>query len=150
MVVEFVALFGPRAMSDFGWRCAPKRTSADGSGFMGSRLVPLGDIDVIAARHAGVKLARTADLLVRVLDHLAPLADPADGAGDREQHGEHRGREAHRLQRDARIEVDIRIKLAVDEIGIAERDLFQFKCYLQHRIVAMAGLPEPGATNLLP
>src|SRR6266568_7916092 len=88
-------------------------------------LLALGDIDVVAARDAGIELARAADLLLRVLDHLAPLADPADGAGDREQHGEHRGREAHRLQRDARIEVDVRIELAIDEILIAERDLFQ-------------------------
>src|SRR4051795_12079584 len=88
-------------------------------------LLPLGDIDVIAAGDAGIKLARTADLLLRVLDHLAPLADPADGAGDREQYGEHRGREAHRLERDARIEIDVRVELAVDEVGIAERDLFQ-------------------------
>src|SRR5258708_35160761 len=46
------------------------------------RLLPLGDIDVIAAGDAGVELARAADLLLRILDHLAPLADPADGAGD--------------------------------------------------------------------
>ena len=89
------------------------------SGFrrqMLERLLALGDIDVVAARDAGIELARAADLLLRILDHLAPLADPADGAGDREQHGEHRGREAHRLQRDARIEIDVRVELAVDEI----------------------------------
>jgi hypothetical protein len=68
----------------------------------GFLLLPaLGDIDIVAMRLAGVELPRTADLLMRVLDHLAPLADPADGAGDRKQHGEHRGRETHRLQRDA-------------------------------------------------
>ena len=66
------------------------------------------DRHVVARGRAGVELARAADLLARVLDHLLPLRDPADGAGDREQHGEHRGREAHRLQRDARIEVDVR------------------------------------------
>src|SRR5258708_6305745 len=66
------------------------------------RLLPLVERHVIAAADAGVELARTADLLLRILDHLAPLADPADGAGDGEQHGEHRGRETHRLQRDAR------------------------------------------------
>src|ERR1700716_4343425 len=83
-------------------------------------LLPLVDLDVIAAGDAGVELARTADLLLRILDHLAPLADPADGAGDREQHGEHRDRETHRLQRDARIEIDVRIELALDEIGVVE------------------------------
>ena len=106
-------------------------------------------VDVIAAADAGVKLARAADLLLRVLDHLAPLADPADGAGDREQHGEHRGREAHRLQRDARIEVDVRVELAVDEILVAERDLLQLQRDLQHRIVAMAGLLQDRVTHLL-
>src|SRR5713226_2240324 len=65
--------------------------------FKASNLLALVDIDVIAMRDAGVKLARAADLLMRILDHLAPLADPADGAGDREQHGKHRGGEAHRL-----------------------------------------------------
>src|SRR6202043_915852 len=32
-----LALFGPRAMSDLSPECAPKRTSADRSEFMGSR-----------------------------------------------------------------------------------------------------------------
>src|ERR1700676_2288884 len=81
-------------------------------------LLALVDLDVIATRRAGIELARAADLLVRILDHLAPLADPADGARDREQNGEHRGRETHRLQRDPRIEVYIRIELAFDEIFV--------------------------------
>src|SRR4029078_11896786 len=106
------------------------------------RLLPVAHVDVVAARNTGVELARTADLLLRVLDHLAPLADPADGAGDCEQHGEHRGWEHHRLQRDARIEVDVRIELTVDEVLVGERDLFQLKCYLQHRVIAMAGLRQ--------
>ena len=63
---------------------------------------------VARERRARIELARTADLLARILDHLLPLRDPADRAGDREQHREHRGREAHRLERDARIEVDVR------------------------------------------
>ena len=32
-----LALFGPRAMSDLSPECAPKRTSANASEFMGSR-----------------------------------------------------------------------------------------------------------------
>ena len=60
-------------------------------------LFPPRDRHVVAPRRAGIELARPADLLVRILDHLLPLRDPADRAGDREQHGEHGGREAHRL-----------------------------------------------------
>jgi hypothetical protein len=52
---------------------------------------------IFATRRAGIELARAADLLARILDHLFPLRDPADRARDREQHGEHRGGEAHRL-----------------------------------------------------
>src|SRR5215213_9588268 len=62
---------------------------------------PLGDGEVVALGGSGVELARAADLLRRILDHLLPLRDPADRAGDREQHREHVGWEAHRLQGDA-------------------------------------------------
>jgi hypothetical protein len=71
--------------------------SSEGAERLCARLLALFDIDVVAAGDAGIELPRPADLLLRVLDHLAPLADPADGARDRKQHGEHRGREAHRL-----------------------------------------------------
>src|SRR5215218_10255506 len=72
---------------------------------------PLGERQIIPPRRPGVELARAADLLRRVLDHLLPLRDPADRAGEREQHREHRRREAHRLQGDAGIEIDIWIEL---------------------------------------
>src|SRR6186713_1048755 len=98
-------------------KTAPSRDGAVAKALRPFLLAVL-DRDIVAAGDAGVELARTADLLLRIFDHLAPLADPADGAGDREQHGEHRGREAHRLQRDARIEVDVGVQLAVDEVGI--------------------------------
>src|SRR5215471_10074718 len=61
------------------------------------RFLPLRDGHVIALGVSGVELTRAADLLLRVLDHFLPLRDPADGAGDREQNGEHCGREAERL-----------------------------------------------------
>src|SRR2546423_15723288 len=100
-------------------------------------LLAVGDIEVVAARYPGIELARTSDLLVRVFDHFAPLADPAYGARDRKQDGKHRGWEAHGLQGDARVEVDVRIQFAIDEITIAERDLLQLHRHLQHRIVAV-------------
>src|SRR4051794_18806089 len=82
---------------------------------------PLAHWHVVAAGGAGVELARAADLLRRVLDHLLPLGDPADGPGDREKHGEHRSREAERPQDDSRIKIDIGIELALYEIFIVER-----------------------------
>src|SRR5215469_9899447 len=83
-------------------------------------LFPLRHRQIFALRRTGIELARTAELLVRILDHFLPLRDPADGAGEREQHREHRGREAHRAQRDAGIEVDVRIELLLDEIIVVQ------------------------------
>src|SRR3546814_15293316 len=71
---------------------------------------------VVALGVAVIELARPADALLGILDHLAPLGDPADGARDGEEHGEHRGRDAHRLQDDAGIEVDVGEQLLLDEI----------------------------------
>jgi hypothetical protein len=72
----------------------------------------------IALRGACIKLTRTADLLMRVLDHFLPLCNPANCAGYGKQHGEHRGRETECLEGDTRIEIDIRVQFLFDEIFI--------------------------------
>ena len=72
---------------------------------------------------------------MRILDHFFPLRDPADGARNREQYGEHRGREAHRLQRDARIEIDVGIELLFDEILVVQGNLFELHGDVEQRIV---------------
>src|ERR1700691_11731 len=160
MLASFPASMLNQKPSDLGipnrFKLDPSRSSASkeqspGSGLwpcssLKIRLFALVDLDVIAVRRAGIELARTADLLLRIFDHLAPLADPADGAGDRKQHGEHRGGEAHRLQGDARIEIYIRIELPLDEVVVVQRDLFQLQRHFQHRIIAMAGLRQHGVT----
>src|SRR5690606_29189304 len=71
----------------------------------GRASAPVLDRHEVALGRTGVELTGTADLLGRIADHLLPLGDPADRAGQREQHREHRGREAHRRQGNARIEV---------------------------------------------
>ena len=77
------------------------------------------DRDVRPLSCAGIELARPADALYRVLNHLLPLRDPTRSAGDGKQRGEHLGREAERIERYPRVEVDIRIKLLLDEIVVA-------------------------------
>ena len=84
-----------------------------------------------------------------ILDHLVPLRDPADGARDREEHGEHRRREAQRLQRDARIEVDVRIELLLDEILVGQRDPLQLQRDVEQRVVVDAELAEHLVAGLL-
>src|SRR5215472_1071404 len=100
------------------------------------------DRHVVATRSAGIELARAPDLLVWVLDHLLPLRDPADGAGEREQHGEHGGRETHRLERDPRIEIDIGIELLRDEIIVVQSDALELQRDLEQWIVLEAEFVE--------
>src|ERR1700754_2784761 len=68
----------------------------------------LADLDVVALRRAGVQLARAADLHRRVRDHLR----------------EHRLRNADGAVDDARIEIHVRVQLALDEVLVLQRDLF--------------------------
>src|SRR5262245_66104266 len=75
-----------------------------------SPLLPPRDGHIVALRGTGVELARAPDLLVRVFDHFLPLRNPADRAGNREQHGEHRGRKTHSHERDARMKVEAEVK----------------------------------------
>src|SRR5687768_7963433 len=72
-----------------------------------------------------VQLARPPDLVLRVGDHLLPLRDPAHRAGEREDAGEHRHRDAQRALHDAGVEVDVRIQLAADEVIVLQRDLLE-------------------------
>ena len=73
------------------------------------------------------------DFLLRVGDHLFPLRQPAGRPGYREQDGEHLGLEAHGLIDDSRIEIDVGIELALNEIFIFERDLLQLQGDVQLR-----------------
>src|SRR6516225_6238242 len=86
---------------------------------------------------ASIKLARPADALRGIVDHLLPMRNPARSAGDRVEHGEYLGREAECLQRDRRIEVEIRRKPLLDEVIIGKRDALELKRHLKYWVVAM-------------
>src|SRR5512139_14674 len=96
----------------------------------------------VAPRRTGVELARTADLVRGIGQHLVPLRDPAGGARHREQRGEHAGGDAHRAEDDAGIEVDVGVELALDEVVVLQRDAFELERDLELRIVAQVELVE--------
>ena len=92
---------GPRARIV---RAMPNTPALVAAGISGLYAMPAVTADqrkaadrILAAVGADIELARTADLLLRILDHLLPLRDPADGARHGEQHGEHVRGNAHRL-----------------------------------------------------
>src|SRR5690242_9394511 len=69
---------GARSLSHVHWTCSRANACRSLSlPLRHRRIGPLG--------RAGIDLARAADLLVRVFQHLLPLRDPAHGAGQREQ-----------------------------------------------------------------
>src|SRR5262252_3585392 len=77
------------------------RTSLDESS-------PLRDRRHVAALRAGEELARPADFLVGIRDHLVPLRDPAHGPREHEDRGEEAHRDADCPLHDAGVEVDVR------------------------------------------
>src|SRR5262249_11545898 len=97
---------------------------------------------VLPGRRASVKLTWAADFLGWVLDHFAPLRDPADRSRKCEEDGEHLRREPKRAQRNARVEVDVRVELLSEEILIAECDPLKLEGDFQKLIIAVADLLE--------
>src|SRR5712691_6843366 len=79
-------------------------------------LAPLPDRHELPPPGAVIELARAADLVLGIGDHLLPLGDPAHRARKREDAGEHRHRDAEGALHDARVEIDVRVELALDEI----------------------------------
>src|SRR5581483_3278760 len=118
--------------------CAP--TARRSSGGRGHRPGPAGA--ALADRHERplarprVDLARASDLLLRVLDPLEPLGEPARRARDREHDREHRDRQAERLVDQSRVEVDVRVELAAHEVLVLERDLLELERDVEQRVAA--------------
>src|SRR3546814_10843876 len=75
-------------------------------------------------------------------DTLFPYTTLFRSARDGEEHGEHRGRDAHRLQDDAGIEVDVGEQLLLDEIVVLQRDPLQLHGDVEQRVVIDAELAE--------
>src|SRR5688572_11946821 len=94
---------------------------------------PLLDVDVGPLHRTGVELTRAADLHRGIADHLLPVRHPTRGARDRKHHREHRTRDPERAVDDARIEIDVRIQLATDEVVVLERDLLEPQGQLEQR-----------------
>ena len=118
---------------------APRRSARRGrlaGPSISSRVAALVDRHVVASRGAGVDLARAGDLLLRVVHVLQPLGDPAGGARDREDHREHLGRDPQRLVDQPRVEVDVRVELALGEVVVVERPLLELGGDLEQRVVA--------------
>src|SRR3989337_294610 len=88
---------------------------------------------------AGVDLPRPGDPWVRIEQPLLPLREPARRAPDGEEHREHLDREAHGLVDEARVEVDVRVELVLDEVLVLERDLLELERDVEQWVAARHG-----------
>src|SRR5688500_11482910 len=107
-----------------------------------SMTLPLVERLDVPPRGALVELAWPADLVLGVGNHLLPLRDPADGAREREDAGEHRHRDAERALHDAGVEVHIRIQLSAYKVIILERDLLERHGELEDAVVVQPELVQ--------
>src|SRR5688572_31855865 len=114
----------------------PKRYEFARNSF--SMELPLGERFHVPPGGPLVELARTADLVLGVGDHLLPLRDPADGAREREDAGEHRHRDAESTLHDAGVEIDVRVELAANKVVVLESDFLERERQLEETIVMQA------------
>ncbi|MNH94192.1 hypothetical protein D3C73_468080 [compost metagenome] len=77
------------------------------------------------------------------------MGDPADGPRQGEDHGEHAGWNADRLEDDPRVEVDVRVQRAFDEVRVGQGDLFQAHGQFELRIVLDAQFLQHFVAGLL-
>ena len=71
-----------------------------------------------------IKLSGSAELDHFLTHHLSPLSDPADGAGQGKDHGEHVAGDLERLEDDAGVEIDVGVQFTLLEIIIIKCCLF--------------------------
>ena len=101
----------------------------------GDNSLALVAIDPRSCRLAGVNLARTVDLGIRIVVHFLPVGNPAGESSDGEHHGKHVRRDAHGAVEDARIEVHVRVELAFDEVVVLQGGFFELERDIQQRVV---------------
>ena len=83
-----------------------------------------------------IQLLRPRDLLLRILQHLLPLGEPAGHPRHRKQHREEADREAEGLVDDPGVEVHVRVEPAPDEVVLLERHPLEFERDVDPRVLA--------------
>src|SRR5215813_13495577 len=66
------------------------------------------------------------------------MRNPTHGARDSKDWREHRYGDANGAHDETRIEIDVRIEFALDEIGVLKRDALKLHGNLQHGVITLA------------
>ena len=95
-----------------------------------------------AARLAHVDLTRPRQANVARLEELVLLREPPGRSRHREDGGKERRRNADRALQNARVEVDVRIEVTLDEVVVFERNAFEFELERKERVLPDTDLVE--------
>src|SRR5207237_10756298 len=90
-------------------------------------LLPLLDRHVMVERRPDINLARPVDASLRLVHDFLEVGDPAGHAANGENDGEHLVRDADGPHDNAAIEIDVGVKLALEEIGSFEGAMYQVR-----------------------
>ena len=90
----------------------------------------------VALGVALVDLSWANDLILGVFNEFIPVSQPAGEAGQSEHDREHLSRDAEGLVDDTRVEVNVGVELALNEVLIAQRNFFELHRDIDHRFTA--------------
>lgn len=86
---------------------------------------------------ARVNLAWAINFRLRIIVHFFPVGNPTGKTSDGKHHREHVCGNSHRVIKNARIEIHIRIEFPFDKVVVFEGGIFEFGSDVQQRIANM-------------
>mgnify|MGYP006109207221 FL=1 len=107
--------------------------------FLLDESLTLGHIDVVTGGVTLVDLSRSDDLVIGVFNEFRPVSKPSCESGEGEEDGEHLSGDAKGLVDNSRVEIDVRVKLSLDEVLVGESDLLEGHGNINHRFTSNNG-----------
>ena len=84
----------------------------------------------------GVVLPGPHNLVLGVIEELIPMSQPSDSSRNHEKHGEHVSGESHSLVDDSTVEIDVRVQLPLNEVGVTQSNSLQLYCNLNQLLLS--------------
>src|SRR5664279_4114647 len=104
------------------------------------QLTPLLNRYVVPGRGPRVNLPRARQAQFRAVVDFFPIGNPPGHAYNGKHDREHIYGQADGAQNNARIEVHIRVEVALDEVGVAECDFFKLTGNVEQRVIYLEEL----------
>jgi len=99
----------------------------------------LSHIDIVTGGVTFIDLARSDNLVIGVFHEFRPVSKPSSESRESEEDSEHLSGDAKGLVDNSGVEIDVRVKLSLDEVVIGERDLLEGHGNINHRFTTDNG-----------